>query len=187
MSFSRRILASLAALLALYAAVPAASVASPDVEDTKTVLGPRNAPLADGAAALMARDAEKGVELTLKGLEMAQGRRERQAALSNLCAGYVLLDDTDSALKYCNLAIAENENNWRAYNNRALVHLRLGQHEQAEADVALGQALSPRSRNLKEVKGLILDETEPVVPTITVDDRRDPSAPLEPTADEDNE
>ena len=39
----------------------------------------------------MTGDNERGVELTLRGLEMAIGRREEEAALSNLCAGYIKL------------------------------------------------------------------------------------------------
>lgn len=187
MSFLRNTLASLVALLALCVAAESGGNAADDGADNKTVLGPRNAPLAEGAKALLNHNAKKGVELTLRGLAIAQGRRERQAALSNLCAGYLMLDDMQEALKYCDLAIAESERNWRAYNNRALVHLRLGQHEEAAADVASGQALSPQARNLKEVKGLLLDETEPVVPTITVDDRRDPSGDSDQQKNKDDE
>jgi tetratricopeptide (TPR) repeat protein len=123
----------------------------------------------------MALDAERGVELTLRGLELAQGNRERQAALSNLCAGYVLLGNYESALGYCDQALAENERNWRAYSNRALTYLRMGRHEEAAADVERGQALAPQAKTLKVVKGMLLDETQPVAPTITIDDRRDQS------------
>lgn len=164
-------------LLILVACCAAGSVSMAstptDGDSTKTVLGPRNGPLADGAEALKRRDAERGVELTLEGLRIAQGRRERQAALSNLCAGYVLLGDYQTALNYCNQALAENDHNWRSYSNRALTYLRLGRHEEAAADVERGQALAPNARSLKEVKGLLLDETEPVAPTIVIDDRRE--------------
>jgi tetratricopeptide (TPR) repeat protein len=149
-------------------------VAAADESNTsKTVLGPRNVPLADGAEALQLGKPERGVRLTHEGLLIAEGRRERQAGLSNLCAGYLMLGKPETALGYCNTAIEENERNWRAYCNRALANLDLGRLAEAEADVTRGLELAPNSRNLKTVRGLVLDEISPVTPTITIDDRRD--------------
>ena len=141
---------------------------------TKTVIGPRNVSLADGAQALRDGDAEKGIKLTLRGLKTAQGQRERQAAFSNLCAGFLLLGEFDEALAYCDKALAENNRNWRPYSNRALVYIELKRFEDAEADVIRGQELAPNSKNLKIVKSMLLDETHPVSPNIVIDDRRDP-------------
>lgn len=142
-------------------------------EGSRTVIGPRNVPLAEGARALMAGDAEEGVRLSLRGLDMAQGSRELKSAHSNLCAGYLLMDKPRVALRHCNEAIAIDTQFWRAYNNRALVYLRLNRLEEAEADVAQGQALRPSSVKLKETRGLLLDETHPVVENIEIDERRD--------------
>ncbi len=141
-------------------------------EDNRTIIGPRNPQLAEGAQALNAGDAEEGVRLTLRGLEIAQGDRERKSAHSNLCAGYLLMDQPIAALKHCDEAIAIDPRFWRAYNNRALVYLRLDRFEESEADVARGQALRPSSVKLKETRGLLLDETDPVVESIEVDERR---------------
>ncbi len=143
--------------------------------DSRTVLGPSNPRLADGAQALLEGDAEEGVRLTLLGLAVAHGRRERQAALGNLCAGYFLLEQFDDAIGYCDQALAENDRNWRVYNNRALVYLKLERFEEAEADIARGQELAPSARTLKVVKGMLLDETNPVSPNIIIDDRREPT------------
>ncbi len=140
--------------------------------DSRTVIGPRNAQLADGAQALNAGDAEEGVRLTLRGLEVAQGSRELKSAHSNLCAGYLLLDKPQLALEHCDQAIAIDPQFWRAYNNRALVYLRLDRFEESEADVARGQALRPSSVKLKETRGMLLDETDPVVENIEIDERR---------------
>ncbi len=155
--------------------VTASSVFANEEADSRTVIGPRNVELADGAQALLEGDGEKGVRLTLLGLQSAQGQRERTTALSNLCAGYLLLDQVDVALSYCDKAIAENDRNWHAYSNRALAYVRLKRFEEAEADVASGQALAPNSRSLKVVRGMLLDETEPVTPNIVIDDRREPA------------
>ena len=52
----------------------------------RTVIGPDNADLADGAAALRVGNAEDGVRLTERGLKSASSRRDRVAGYSNLCA-----------------------------------------------------------------------------------------------------
>lgn len=164
----------LIALLILGMVAPGMLIAD-ETPDSRTVLGPRNPQLADGAQALQNGDAEEGVRLTLLGLEFAQGRRERQAGLGNLCAGYLLLDQVEVALAYCDQALDENDRNWRVYNNRALVYLKLKRFEEAEADIARGQELAPDARTLKIAKGMLLDETNPVSPIIVIDDRREPA------------
>src|SRR5690606_25654276 len=74
-------------------------------EGPTTVIGPRNPDLQDGAKQLLAGRAKEGVDLTLRGLKVAQGAREEEAALSNLCAGYIMLENYQEALKYCELLI----------------------------------------------------------------------------------
>ncbi len=145
--------------------------ANEDVSSS-TVIGPRNPFLYDGAHALMANDAEEGVRLTLIGLKMAQGNRELSTAHSNLCAGFLLLGQAETALEHCDQALEIDATQWRTYNNRALVYLRLERFDESEADIKAGQELNPRSEKLKEVKGLYLDEVEPVEEKITIDDRR---------------
>ena len=142
--------------------------------DSKTVIGPRNPNLANGADALREGDIDEGVRLTLLGLKSAHGRREKTAALSNLCAGFMLLGELEHSLGYCDRAIEVNNRNWHAYNNRALVYMELDRYEDAEADVIRGQELAPGAKSLKVVKGMLLDETHPVSPNIIIDDRRDP-------------
>lgn len=142
-------------------------------EESKTVIGPRNVSLTEGAEALLAGDGEEGVRLTLIGLETAQGIRERKAALSNLCAGYLMIDQPQTALQYCNEAIEQFPDFWRAYNNRALVFLRLERFEESEADIRRGQALRPSAKTLKIAKGMLLDETDPVRSNIEIDERRE--------------
>ena len=141
-------------------------------ETAKTVIGPRNVYLADGADALLAGDGERGVRLTLQALQYAHGARETKFAHANLCAGYAMLDKPLTALEHCNWVLERDPNYWRAYNNRAIVYLKLGRYEESEADVARGQALQPRSNNLKIVKGMLLDETHPVTEQVEIDERR---------------
>ena len=141
-------------------------------EESKVVIGPRNLDLADGAQELLAGNATEGVELTLRGLKSAHGKREREAALSNLCAGYILLHELDSALMHCNMLLLSNDRHWRGYNNRALIYVMQKDFEKAKADLLIGQEINPNARTLKVVKGMLLDETHPVELNIIIDDRK---------------
>lgn len=142
----------------------------------KTVFGPRNLFLDDGAKALMFERADEGVRLTLQGLKAASGTAEFQMAHANLCAGYLLKNEPENALQHCNAVLEEDANHWRTYNNRALVYMRLKRYEEAEADIRRGQALRPDSTNLKIVKGMYLDVTQPVTENIELDERRSPGS-----------
>ncbi len=139
---------------------------------SKTVLGPRNIFLYDGAITLKAGDGEEGVRLTMLGLNSAQGQRELKAAHSNLCAGFIMLEQFDTALEHCNWVLERYDKHWRSYNNRALAYLFLERYEESEADIRRGQELNPRSESLKEVRGMYLDEVAPVTEEILIDERR---------------
>jgi tetratricopeptide (TPR) repeat protein len=140
--------------------------------NNKTVIGPGNLPLYDGAQALIAGDGEEGVRLTLLGLSQAKSSRERRTAKSNLCAGYVLLEDYATALAYCDEVLLEDDKYWRAYSNRALVYLKLRRFDEAEQDLLKGEAISRNSSKLKAVRKMYRDATDPVAPSIVIDDRR---------------
>ena len=156
----------------LLLAILLVSVAS--AEQNKTVVGPSNANLAAGAEALLARDAEEGVRLTHLGLKAAVNRRERVSGLSNLCAGYAMLQQWETALPYCDRALELNEWHWRSLSNRALVYIKLTRFEEAEADIRKGLQIAPNAKKLKIVQSMLLDETNPVSPSIVIDDRRNP-------------
>lgn len=166
---------------ALLALILLASMQALAIEEAKTILGPRNLHLYDGAQALMAGDGEEGVRLTLLGLEAAQGAREIKAAHGNLCAGYVMIDQPEQALEYCDWVLERDPRHWKSYNNRALAYMKLGRMEEAEADIRKGQEINPNSRTLKIVMGMYRDKTEPVMPHIEIDERRDP--PDEPDSE----
>jgi tetratricopeptide (TPR) repeat protein len=142
-----------------------------DVNNT-VVVGERNPQLADGAQALLKGNAERGVALTLQGLKVASGEREHEVALSNLCAGYILLAKYKSALIYCDMLLVRNDKNWRAYNNRAVIYIKTNQYEMAERDLTRGEALRPGAHTLKVARSMYLDAVSPVTPEIEVDDRQ---------------
>lgn len=149
-----------------------ASAPATSNEEAKTVIGPDNIYLADGADALVAGNGEDGVRLTLIGLQRAQGTRQEKIGHSNLCAGYLLLNQPETALEHCNWVLELDPTHWRTYNNRALVYMRLERFDEAEQDIQKGQAIRPGSEKLKAVKGMYLDETQPVTPNIEIDERR---------------
>ena len=151
-----------------------------DDAGSKTVIGPSNIFLYDGANALKAGNADEGVPLTIKGLELAHGQRETKIGHANLCAGFMMLGQASTALGHCNWVLERDPYHWRTYNNRALVYLKLERFEESEADIRKGQEINPRSETLKEVKGLYLDEVDPVDERITIDDRRnEPASPVQ--------
>jgi tetratricopeptide (TPR) repeat protein len=141
-------------------------------QNPTTVIGPRNVPLSDGAKALLADDAEAGVRLTLEGLEIAHGRREEEAALSNLCAGYIKLGKYSEALKYCNILLTRNDKSWRGYNNRAVVYIMTKQYEKADKDLLRAEELNPGVRTLKIARAMYMDAVYPVQPEVEIDDRK---------------
>lgn len=141
-------------------------------EESRTVIGPRNIYLADGADALLAGDGEDGVRLTLQGLGYAQGDYERKVAHSNLCAGYAMLDKPERALEHCNWVLSRFPDYWRTYNNRAVVFMQLGRYEESAADIERGEELRPNSKNLQLAKAMLRDRTSPVIPIVEIDERR---------------
>ena len=164
-----------AILLLLFSSVAAQSTEE-ELEQQKTIIGPRNPFLADGADALRKGHGQRGVELTEKGLEIAKGSYEHKAALSNLCVGYLMIKEPERALEFCNRVLEEDPEFWRAYNNRALVYMELERYAESKADIERGQALRPNSRHLKVTKSIFLDLTEPVVPVVEIDERRNAGA-----------
>ena len=160
----------------LVAAGLAAGLSLAAAQEPSTVIGPRNIALQDGANALLAGDAEEGIRLTLQGLRQANNVRDRHTGWSNLCAGYVMLNQLQAGLEFCDKVIAETDNHWRAYSNRALIYVKLGRYDEAEQDLQAAEALAPEARKIKAVRAMLRDATDPVVPSVIIDDRRKPGA-----------
>lgn len=150
------------------------AVGNSAAQESKTVIGPSNLDLYHGANALLAGDAEEGVRLTLLGLQHESSKRDRMTAKSNLCAGYIMLEQLETALSYCDQVLEENDRHWRAYSNRALANVKLGRYEEAERDLQKAEALAENARTVKIVRSMLRDAIDPVAPHIVIDDRRQP-------------
>ena len=99
----------------------------------------RPAPRKSGRAPKRERiDIELGAvlqPLTIEGLKFPAESRDKAAGYSNLCAGYAMLKQWDKALPHCNTALSIDQNNWRAFNNRAAIYVAKGQYDHAMADL----------------------------------------------------
>ncbi|MDH4124724.1 MAG: hypothetical protein OEW64_02255 [Gammaproteobacteria bacterium] len=131
----------------------------------------QNIDLQEGAAALLAGDADEGVKKTLAGLKYASNRNDRLTGTSNLCAGYILLARYEDALQQCEKVLAEDPDHWRALTNRALINVLQGSYDKAELDLDRAEELAPQALSIKNVRSLLRDRREPVEPIIIIDDR----------------
>ena len=141
-------------------------------EEPRFVIGSANSDLAAGARALLGGRNEKGIKLTLSGLKKANGKKEEEVALSNLCAGYTNLGNYETALKYCDILLQRNDKMWRAYNSKALIYIYTKQYEKAEQELIKGEVLNPGADSKKIARALYFDATNPVAPEIEIDDRK---------------
>ena len=141
--------------LLLAASLPLIARAGEERAPGATVIGPLNALLSDGADALEQGHTDEGIRLTLEGLKQPNAVHDTAAAHANLCGGYALLQRWEEALAHCNTSIELDQNNWRAYNNRAAVFAARGLYERALADVETGLKLAPNSYTLHKTLEVI--------------------------------
>ena len=124
--------------------------------NANTVIG-TNAYLSDGAAALMNREWQRGVELTELGISGPLSREDHAAGLANLCAGYAGLKQFQKALEFCDQSLLILETNWRTWQNRAACHLGMGKIEESLQDIQRGLQLNPDSDALQKTLAIARD------------------------------
>ncbi len=106
--------------------------------------------LSEASMALQFGDAERGIRLIEE--ELAQGierKSDTAKALSNLCAGYILIGDYDVAQVHCDRSLEIDDTNWRALNTRASTFLGQGRLEEAIADLGRGLEIRPASAMMR--------------------------------------
>ena len=160
------------ARLALFLAIALPAAASAAEPSSAFVLGTSNQLLTDGATALEAGRYERGIRLTLAGLDRPNNPEDEAAGYANLCAGYAALKRWKKALPHCDRSLVIDARNWRALNNRAAVHAGLRDYDHAMADVTAALQLAPDSPLLQKSLQIIIQHREAAA---TLDRRRKPA------------
>jgi tetratricopeptide (TPR) repeat protein len=148
MNASKAALTLLSALASAFVCQDTLAEAPPPASSS-TVLGP-NAMLADGSLALQNGQWEKGIQLTLMGLNDTISNEDRAAGFANLCAGYIAVKQYERALENCDRSLALDNTNWRAWQNRAAANLVLGRIDDSMQDIERGLAINPNSPELQK-------------------------------------
>jgi tetratricopeptide (TPR) repeat protein len=128
---------------------------SPEQPASRAALGIRNEFLRAGSEALLAEQYDEGIRLTKLGLELATAPRDRAAALSNLCAGYAAKAEPDVAIEYCTESLATNDENWRAYSNRAYAYYLKRMFDEADRDLDRALSINPQARQMPRIRGMM--------------------------------
>lgn len=123
--------------------------------DSRTVLGVVNEYLAAGAEAIRVKQYDEGIRLTKLGLERSSSPRDRAAALSNLCAAHAAKSEPDVAIGYCTESLEINNENWRAYSNRAYAYYLKRMFDEADTDLDVALSLNPNARQMPQIRGMM--------------------------------
>jgi tetratricopeptide (TPR) repeat protein len=123
--------------------------------DSRAVFGVGNEYLAAGAEALQAKQYDEGIRLTNLGLERPTLPRDRSDALSNLCAAHAAKREPDAAIGYCTESIEINDQNWRAFSNRAYAYYLKRDFDAADNDLDKALALNPSARQMPQIRGMM--------------------------------
>ncbi|MDH3419954.1 MAG: tetratricopeptide repeat protein [Gammaproteobacteria bacterium] len=137
----------------------------------RIVLESGNQLLSAGSQALRAGAYDEGIRLTHLGLEQSGiSAYQRTAALSNLCGAYAAKKAPDAAIEYCSQSLEIDNNNWRAFSNRAYAHWLKGMHTEAASDLEAAAAINPSAGEIEQIRGLINQST--LQPRVNVEDRQ---------------
>ena len=123
--------------------------------DTRTLVGVDNEYLAAGAEALLAKQYDEGIRLTILGLARPASPHDRADALSNLCAAYAAKREPVTAIDYCTQSLEIESENWRAYSNRAYAYYLSRRFNEADNDLDRALALNPAARQMPQIRGLL--------------------------------
>jgi tetratricopeptide (TPR) repeat protein len=153
--FPLRVSLLLPVLAALWIWAPVA--AEPETSLTNSTVIGTDPMLAEGAAAMLRGDWQRGIELTQAGLGSTVSVSDRAAALANLCAAHASLKQFEKALVFCNESIALQDGKWQTWQNRAACHLGVGNIEEALRDLERGLTLNPDADSLQKTLTILRD------------------------------
>ena len=80
---------------------------------------------------------------------------DRAAALSNLCAAHAAKNEPDVAIGYCTESLTINEQNWRAYSNRAYAYYLKRSFDEADKDLDIALSINPNARQMPQIRGMM--------------------------------
>ena len=100
-----------------------------------------------GTRAIEAGQLDKGIRILEAHLSTAPNR-SKGAVLTNLCLAYTLKRDFETAMDFCNRAVARGYNDREAHNNRGVLHAMLGNYTAAVSDFAEAGCLRECPNNL---------------------------------------
>jgi len=123
--------------------------------DSRTVLGVANEYLAAGAEAILAKQYDDGIRLTKIGLERPASTHDRAAGFSNLCAAHAAKNEPEIAIGYCNESLALDDDNWRAYSNRAYAYYLKRDFDSADTDLDVALSINPNARQMPQIRGMM--------------------------------
>ena len=98
-----------------------------------------------GRSALRSGNMTRAIRIYERALKRNLSLRDRQRALSDMCAALYFKREYDEAIYNCNKAIEITPNEWTNYNTRANVYLASENYEMALADYHYSLLLRPGS------------------------------------------
>ena len=100
-----------------------------------------------GTRAIEAGQLDKGIRI-LEANYSATAYRSKGAVLTNLCLAYTLKRDFETAMDFCNRAVAGGYNDREAHNNRGVLQAMLGNYTAAVSDFAKAGCLRECPKDL---------------------------------------
>lgn len=166
----RAVISGIALCLAAEFALAQPGVGPENTSDNRLVFSNGNSLLASGADAIRFGSYREGIRLTKLGLERNAQPYEKAAGHSNLCAAYAALQEPDVAIQHCDTSLEIDSSNWRAYSNRAYAYWLKGMYVEARFDIDAAAALSPRARQIPQIRGMINEAT--LQPRVLMEDHQ---------------
>lgn len=148
--------------------IVACTVVSADESSGNTTVLGANPDLVEGYHAMLSGQFDEAVEKFEAGLKLTVTRRDRAKALSNLCAGYIMLHEYPKAVASCSKSLEISQSNWHALNNRALALMGMNKLEEAATDVSAALVLRPTATKLLRTQEILLGKQRK--PRVTIED-----------------
>ena len=71
------------------------------------------------------------------------------------CAAHAAKNEPDIAIGYCTESLGINDDNWRAYSNRAYAYYLKKMFDQADADLDIALSINPNAKQMPQIRGMM--------------------------------